>query len=164
MISRVGWIGLCIGLFLLQSSVIPLLCNGRWQPDVWLCTIIISVLAFDRKTAFAFAAVGGILNDIVTGNFFGLHVFPYLVTAFFTMAVIRERYNRKWVVSILTVIPGTVVYLFSVWIVVSMSGETLPVLLYLFYNGWGQVLANAAAAAVMHPLLWSMRREWEPKW
>ncbi len=164
MISRIGWIGLCITLFLMQSSVIPLLLSGRWQPDLWLCTVIISVFAFGRKTALSFAAVGGILQDIVTGNFFGLHLFPYFLTAVLTAVIIKDRYNRKWLVSVLSVIPGTVAYLFFVWMVVFLGGEEVNIFLYLFYQGIGLLGANAAAAAVLHPLLWSMRREWEPRW
>lgn len=121
--SRLTWAGLFAGLFLIQSAVLPFLFSGRWMPDLWFCAIIISVLAFNRKTALAFAVAGGIAQDIVTGNLFGLHLFPYLALALLTAAFMRERYNRRWLVSVASVAVGTAVYLLFVCAITALSGD-----------------------------------------
>lgn len=162
--SRLTWAGLFAGLFLIQSAVLPFLFSGRWMPDLWFCAIIISVLAFNRKTALAFAVAGGIAQDIVTGNLFGLHLFPYLALALLTAAFMRERYNRRWLVSVASVAVGTAVYLLFVCAVTALSGGRISFLRYLLYSGIPQILANTAAAAVMHPVLWDMKQEWKPRW
>ena len=65
-------------IFLLQSSFLPFLFNGIMQRDLWLTVIALSSLVVDRKTAILLAAIGGLLQDVVTSNFFGLHLLPYL--------------------------------------------------------------------------------------
>ncbi len=162
--SRLEWTALCLGLFLVQGSVMPLLLNGLWQPDLWLVTVIIAVLAYDRKTALSFAVVGGIAQDIVTGNFFGLHLFPYLMAALLTAFFMRERYNRKWLVSVLSAAAGTAVYLVFVGAVVTLAGGRVEIPAYALHSALPQIAANVAAAVFLHPLLWNMKREWEPRW
>ncbi len=164
MISRLGFFCFSGILFLLQGSVLPILLNGQWQPDLWLAAVIISVLVFNKRTAFAFVLTGGILQDIVTANFFGAHIFPYLMIMVLTMGLVRDRYNRQWFISVMAVMTGTGVYILLLWLVVYVSGGTVRPLYYFFYDGIPQVMMNAAAAVVLHPVLWGMKREWEPKW
>lgn len=164
MISRLGFFCFAGILFFLQGSVLPILLNGQWQPDLWLAAVTISVLVFNKRTAFAFALTGGILQDIVTANFFGAHIFPYLMIMVLTMGLVRDRYNRQWFISVMAVMAGTGVYILLLWLVVCVSGGTVRPLYYFFYDGIPQVMMNAAAAVVLHPVLWDMKREWEPKW
>lgn len=158
--------GLCLSavLFLLQSSVLPFLLNGLWEPDLWLTAVVISVLVFGRKTALALAVAGGLLQDIVTGNFFGLHLFPYLVVTLLTAFFMRERYNRKWLVSVLTVAAGSAACILCVWLVILLSGGRVQPAAYLMHYGLPQILMNCAAAVVLHHVLWNMKHEWEPRW
>lgn len=162
--SRAGWLCLAASLFLLQSAVLPFLLYGGWMPDLWLAAAVISVLAFDRKTALTFALAGGAAQDIVAGNFFGLHLFPYLMVTLLTSFFMRERYNRKWLVSVLSVAAGTAVYFVFLWLVVAVSGGRVDIPAYAVYRGLPQIGANALAALVLHNVLWNMKREWEPRW
>lgn len=150
--------------FLLQGSVLPILLNGVWQPDLWLTAVVISVLAFDKRTALSLAVVGGLVQDIVTGNFFGMHLFPYLMITFIIMGVVREKYNRQWFLSILAVMAGTVIYIAFLWVVVHIGGDEVRPFAYFFYDGIPQVMMNATAAILLHNVLWNMKHEWEPRW
>lgn len=150
--------------FLLSGSVLPVLLPEEAMPDIWLVSIIIAVLAFDRKTVLALAGVGGVLADVVTGNFFGLHLFPYLVTAGLALCAVREKYNRKWLVSLLAVMAGTLVCMLVFFLVIHLGMGHAKPFYYFFYRGLPQFVSNAAAALVMHCVLWNMKREWEPRW
>lgn len=164
MMSRLSFFCFCAVTFLLQGSVLPILLDGRWQPDLWLTGIIISALVFNKKTAILLAVTGGLLQDIVTANFFGIHIFPYCMITAMTMGIMRARYNRQWLISVLAVMTGTAAYIFFLWIVVYVSGGHVRPVLYFFYDGIPQVMMNATAAIVLHNVLWNMKREWEPKW
>lgn len=99
----------CI-IFLLQSSFLPFLFNGIMQPDLWLTVIALAAVIVDRKSAFILAGVGGFLQDIVTSNFFGLHLLPYLVITLLFVKFGRHRYNKHWYVSLLSVLLASVIY------------------------------------------------------
>lgn len=150
--------------FLLMGSILPILLPEQAMPDIWLVSIIIAVLAFDRKTVLALAVTGGFLADVVTGNFFGLHLFPYLVTAGLALFAVREKYNRKWLVSLLAVMAGTLVCMTAFFIVIHLGMGHAKPFYYLIYRGLPQFISNAAAAIIMHRVLWNMKREWEPRW
>lgn len=87
-------------IFLLQSSFLPFLFNGIMQPDLWLTVIALSSLVVDRKTAILLAAIGGLLQDVVTSNFFGLHLLPYLGITLLFLKFGRDRYNKHWHISL----------------------------------------------------------------
>lgn len=162
--SRLNFWCFCAVTFLIQGSVLPILMNGVWQPDLWLVAVIIAVLAFDKKTALSLAVVGGLAQDIVTGNFFGMHLFPYIMVTFLIMAAVRERYNRQWFLSVVSVMAGTLVYIALLWVVVHIGGDVVQPVHYVFYDGIPQVFMNGAAAVFLHNVLWNMKHEWEPRW
>ena len=63
----------------IQASFAPMLFHGLVQPDLILTSIAIAALLFDKRKAFAIAMAGGLIQDIIIGNFFGLHLLPYLL-------------------------------------------------------------------------------------
>lgn len=164
MMARGRFLSFCLLLLLLEGSVLPFFFAGSWQPDLWLCAVVISVLAFDRKTALSMAVVGGLAQDIVTGNFFGIHLFPYIVIAFLTLAVMKGRYNRQWRVSLLASGAGTLGYMALLFLVVYFGGGGVDPLAYFCGRALPQLVMNLAAAVFLHPVLWNMKQEWEPKW
>lgn len=162
--TRARFFSFCAVTLLLQGSVLPLLLGGIWQPDLWLCASIIAVLVFDGRIALAMAAAGGLSQDIITGNFFGLHFFPYLIITLAVLRCVREKYNRKWLLSLSFVEAGTAGYMVLLWLVVYMGGGTVRPPEYFIYEGLPQFVMNGAAAFLLHHALWNMKREWVPKW
>lgn len=162
--SRTSWIVLGVVLFFLQASVIPFWGNGVWQPDLWLVAIVISSLIYDRQAVFFLALAGGLLQDIVIGNFFGLHLFPYMVVAFLGIWWGRERYNRQWFISMAAVMGGTVVFTIAAAFLVFIGSDSLRFGSYLLHVGMPLMMMNGTAALPMHYVLWEMKREKEQRW
>lgn len=162
--SRWGAVILTVCLTLAQGPGIAVLSNGKWVPDLWMSAVIISALAFEKRTAVFLAAAGGLIQDILTGNFFGLHFFPYLVIVLIVSAAVKVRYNRRWLVSVLTVAGGSAVYVFLSCGIILLSGAELSLFSYFLYRGLPQILLNTVAAMVLHSVIWNMKRKWEPKW
>ena len=96
-------IGLCIFFSILQGSVIPFFFDGTSQPDLWLVFIIISAMVFPVKYAYVLSIVGGLVQDLIIGNFFGLHLLAYIVITFIFVKFVKGKYNRNWYVSVISV-------------------------------------------------------------
>lgn len=164
MMSNFAFIIICIVTFLIQSSVFPFFFNGVFQPDLWLTLIIIFALIYDKKQVFLLTVIGGLSQDIVTGNFLGLHIIPYLFIAFVFSALGRERYNRHWYVTFLAVVIGSVVYvLLSGLIDWAGTGSAIEIT-YFTYIGAYMIAANGVLSLILHPILWGLRREGEILW
>ena len=151
-------------IFLLQSSFLPFLFNGIMQPDLWLTVIALSSLVVDRKTAILLAAIGGLLQDVVTSNFFGLHLLPYLGITLLFLKFGRDRYNKHWYISLLAVLLASVIYVVVSSIIMGWAGSRYPSLFYFVYLGIPLVLMNGGCALALHPLIWMLKREEEPRW
>ncbi len=162
--SRLAFAAICLLIFLLQSAFLPFLSNGAWMPDLWLVTVVMALLAHDRITALGFALVGGVLIDIGTGNFFGLHLFPYVLALSVIAFHIREKYHRRIFTSFFFVAMASCLYVPAMWFVIWMAGGHIVFLDYVLYRGLPMALLNVAAVFFVHPLLWSVKKDWVARW
>lgn len=161
---RISMTAISLIVFLLEASFLPFLCNGAWQPDLWLILIGVSALVFERRYAILFSILGGISQDLITGSFFGIHLVPYLVVSFLITSFVKEKYNRHWYVSVAVVMLGTAVFSLLSLLVLYAGYGILPSFLYVLSVAAPLILLNAAGAIIFHNLLWSMRYEGESRW
>lgn len=164
MMDRLVWLLFGAVLFLLQASVLPLVFTGKWQPDLWLICLVLSALIYDRRTIFIIAVVGGFIQDVVIGNFFGLHLFPYLALALIGSVMEQERYNKDWKLSVVATAIGSCIFLLAAGAVVLASGGRPQITAYLIHMGIPFILVNGGTALPMHYVMWKMHREKEPQW
>jgi rod shape-determining protein MreD len=162
--NRLVFAVICLMIFLLQSAFLPFLSNGAWLPDLWLVTVVISLLAYDRYIALMFAVIGGVLADIGTGNFFGLHLFPYVLAMVVAVFYIREKYHRRIFTSFLFVAMASCLYIPAMWFVIWMAGGEIAFRDYVWYRGLPMMILNVLAVFFVHPLLWSVKKERVARW
>ena len=162
--SAYALVGLSFLLFFAQSSFIPFFFDGLVQPDIWLVVIVLSTLIFDNQTALALAIIGGLLQDIVIGNLFGLHLLPYLVIASLYLILGKERYNKHWYISLIAILLASTLYLlFSAAVMLCARGQYLA-MSYIYYIGIPFTLLNAVGTLFFHNPLWAMKRERKTRW
>lgn len=151
-------------LFLLQGAVFPFLFNGVYQPDIWLVTIVVSAMIFPMRTVISLAVIGGLIQDLVISNFFGLHLFPYVMIAYGMVRWGQDRYNRHWYVSVLSVMIGSVIYLILSGLVLLSGGTSISFLKYPIYMGVPFILYNMLFSVFLHDILWRLTVERESRW
>lgn len=110
---------------ILQGSVIPFFFDGISQPDLWLVFIIISAMVFPVKYAYVLSIVGGLVQDLIIGNFFGLHLLAYIVITFIFVKFVKGKYNRNWYVSVISVIVGSLAFMGISTLVMWIAGVPL---------------------------------------
>lgn len=157
-------IGLCIFFSTLQGSVIPFFFDGISQPDLWLVFIIISAMVFPVKYAYVLSIVGGLVQDLIIGNFFGLHLLAYIVITFIFVKFVKGKYNRNWYVSVISVIVGSLEFMGISTLVMWIAGVPLVSFLYLLYIGVPFIGYNAVCAFLLHRPLWYFKIEGESRW
>ena len=139
----------------IQASFAPMLFHGLVQPDLILTSIAIAALLFDKRKAFAIAMAGGLIQDIIIGNFFGLHLLPYLLITALLVRFGRGRYTRHWYISLLAVVMATILW----W-----GGSHYLSYSYFLSLGIPLTFLNGLSSIILYNLLWRMKRESEPKW
>lgn len=157
-------IGLCIFFSILQGSVIPFFFDGISQPDLWLVFIIISAMVFPVKYAYVLSIVGGLVQDLIIGNFFGLHLLAYIVITFILVEFVKGKYNRNWYVSVISVIVGSLAFMGISTLIMWIAGVPLVSFLYLLYIGVPFIGYNAVCVFLLHRPLWYFKIEGESRW
>ena len=162
--STLSLVVLSVVVFLLQASLLPFLFNGISQPDVWLVVIALVTLVFGKRTCLILAMVGGLLQDIVIGNLFGLHLLPYLAITLLFLELGRERYNRHWYISLLAVLIASAIYMVLSSFIMWWAGSHFPPISYFLYLGLPFLFMNGICSLFLHRIIWGMKREGEPQW
>lgn len=162
--SNLSLVVLSVVVFFLQSSFLPFLFDGITQPDVWLVVIALATLVFEKRTCLILAMAGGLLQDIVISNFFGLHLLPYLAIALLFLELGRERYNRHWYISLLAVLIASAIYVVLSSLIMWWAGSHYPPISYFLYLGLPFIGMNGICSLFLHRIVWGMKREGEPQW
>lgn len=155
---------LIFSIYLLQSSLMPFLFNGVFQPDLCLVIVTLSAIMLDRRSSLILAFAEGFLQDIVIGNMFGLHLLPYLVIALLLLDFGRKRYNRHWYVSIAVVVIATIVYFIISGLLIRLSGIHSFSFYSCLYTIPVTAFMNGCCALIFHNLMRVIKKEEENLW
>lgn len=154
--------GFCV--FVIQWSIFPFLCSAIWQPDLWLTLLILSALMYDKKEILIWTIFGGFIQDITSGSMIGTHLLLYTIIALLFFKFVRQKFNRRWYISILAVMIGTFIYTILSGVLITISGENLSLPMYIAFKSVPLMLSNGVSALFMYNLLWNVTIEGESQW
>ena len=144
---------LCCGLYFIQAQLLPAIFHTSWLPNCILTAVILVTIFKGRKTGLIAAVIGGSIHDILISNFFGLHLFPYIIVVYLLSFVKSHVYEERWywscaIVGICTLIDGIVRY-----VMISASGGDIIFYSYIGHMVMPTVFWNAALFGIGHILM-----------
>ena len=80
--KRCAWILMLIGVIILQSLVVPRWFSYSWAPHLLLDIALVVTILKGRSHGMMLAVIGGIVQDVMIGNYFGLHVVSYAAVSY----------------------------------------------------------------------------------
>ena len=110
------------------------------------------------------AVIGGIVHDVLISNFFGLHLFPYVLVVYLLSAVKHRLYEERWywssaIVAICTLLDG-----FIRSLMILASGGDLHIGVYMWHMVIPVLFWNGLLAAIVHGLLWRKDEQQDYIW
>lgn len=156
-----------LGVFtvLFQVDVIPsFLSQTSWQPDLILTWVIVVALLKGRYWGVLVAAVGGLTQDIIVSNVFGLHLFPYLIIAYVFSMANHSIFEEQWYYTFLWTAAGTVAVSIMQMVMLILGGEVMSYGIYLWTHCWTVLWINGLFGIVLHELIWHMTEKDEYIW
>lgn len=153
----------CAGLFFIQSSFLPYFLPDHLF-DLWLVVVAMGALIIRPKDAFLLAAAGGFIQDIAAGNFFGIHLVPYLLITFIYVKLGKEKYNKHWYISLIAVVIASVFAFLMEGMILYLSGISIFLTFSVLERIFSFILWNGIFALLIHNVLWAVNREGEPHW
>ena len=73
------WAAFVVGLYVLQSSILPLMAFHGISPNLMLLLSVSFAFLRGTKHGVLMGFCVGLLQDLATGTFFGVHVFSYML-------------------------------------------------------------------------------------
>ena len=85
----------CCALYFIQAQLLPAIFHTNWLPNSILTAVVLVTIFKGRKMGLIAAVVGGSIHDILISNFFGLHLFPYMVVVYLLSLVKSSVYEER---------------------------------------------------------------------
>ncbi len=136
------WLAFVCGLFVVQSSLLPMVAYSGISPDLLLLMVVsISFLKGSRMGVFM-GFLAGLLQDLLTGTFFGVNIFSKMLIGYiggiFSNRVFKEQVFLPLFASLLATVFNYAVLLLIMLLLgysYSMPSHLEKVLLpMLWYN------------------------------
>ncbi len=141
MLSGLKWLGLVAGLVVLQTSVLPLYLLTPYKPDLLLILMVVLALRAPLGVSLPAAYGLGLLKDCISGLYFGLNAFSFLVV-YLVLKLLSDRlYVQNAFLLVLTVTVSTVAVML------------INLLLLLVFSEAGGVFSSMMSTVVPHLLI-----------
>lgn len=157
--KRCAWILMLLGVIIIQSLVVPRWFPYSWAPHLLLDIALVVTVLKGRSHGMMLAVVGGIVQDVMIGNYFGLHVVSYTTVSYMLGSMQGTVYEEQWYASAwwtgLGVALVMVLQIGLLWIV----QEPIVMTTYIWNHGIPSIGIDALVGIMVHKLVW----RWEDK-
>ena len=155
---------ICGALYFMQAQLLPALFHTNWLPNCILTAVVLVTIFKGRRMGLIAAVVGGSIHDILISNFFGLHLFPYLVVVYLLSLVKSSVYEERWywscaIIGVCTILDGIVRC-----IMISASGGYIQFISYIGHMVMPTVFGNAILGGIGHKLIGFMEEKEDYIW
>ena len=134
-------------VFILQSAVLPFMFNGVSQPNLIFVFVVLTAL------------LGGFCQDVIIGNFFGMHLLVYLIVALVCSYLGRDIDKDQWVLTLLIVLGATEVGLALTCGFLFLAGQYINIAAYLLEFSIPMLVYHGILALPVDHIVWHLRRE-----
>ena len=162
--KRCAWTLMLLGVIIIQSLVVPRWFPYSWAPHLLLDIALVVTVLKGRSHGMMLAVVGGIVQDVIIGNYFGLHVVSYATVSYMLGAMQGTVYEEQWYASAgwtgLGVALVMVLQIGLLWIV----QEPIVMTTYVWNHGIPSIGIDALVGIVVHKLVWRWEEKDEYMW
>ena len=151
-----GWLAMALGVYVLQSSLLPLIFFHGIGPDLLLLMTISYAFLKGKRLGSFMGFLLGLFTDLATGGFLGVNVFVYMLLGFgcgiFSNRVLRDSF----VLPIVAAFMGTMLaYSFHELIMLLLGYGFYP-LAHMQFKLWPMLCYNILFAWPVHVMVHRM--------
>lgn len=145
-------------VFILQAAVLPFLFNGVSQPNLIFVFVVLMALHHGQRVGIATALLGGFCQDVIIGNFFGLHLLVYLIVTLVCSYLGRNIDKDQWILTLLIVLGATEAGLILTCGFLFLAGQYINVAAYLLEFSIPVLVYHGILALPVDHVVWRLRR------
>lgn len=146
-------------IFIVQSAILPFIFNGVSQPNLIFVFVILMALHHGQRVGIVTALVGGFCQDVVIGNFFGVHLLPYLALAIVCSYLGRDIEKDRFILTLLIVLGATEANLLVTGGLLALSGQYINIISYVLEFSIPMLIYHAVLTVLIDSAVWKLRRD-----
>ena len=151
-------------IYFIQAQLLPAIFHTNWLPNLILTIIVMVTLFKGRRMGIMAAVIGGIVHDVLISNFFGLHLFPYVLVVYLLSAVKHRLYEERWywscgIIGVCTILDGVMRC-----IMIGASGGDIQFISYMGHMVMPTVFWNAILGGIGHKMMGLMEEKEDYIW
>lgn len=146
--KRIGMFALLIfSLLLIQASIMPIFLSTAVRPDLLLIFTVSCGLLFGREKAVGIGFFSGLLQDLASGNIFGIHILSKMAVGYLAGLAEKKVFKEHIILPMAAMLLASVLN----------SGLMLILLLFLGYRiGLDAAINGELLPALLFNLLFSV--------
>lgn len=144
-------------VFILQAAVLPFIFNGVSQPNLIFVFVVLMGLHHGQRVGIATALLGGFCQDVIIGNFFGLHLLVYLIVTLVCSYLGRNIDKDQWILTLLIVLGATEAGLILTCGFLFLAGQYINVAAYLLEFSIPVLVYHGILALPVDHVVWRLR-------
>ena len=138
-----------VSLALVQSAILPHYLEPAFNPDLLLVLMVFLTLRADTSVSLPAAYGLGLLKDCLSGIYFGLNAFSFLVVYLVLKSVSERLYVQSCLLFVLTVSVATAASLMINVLLLLVFSQAPTLLASLFNLLLPHLLVNAFVASLV---------------
>lgn len=153
------WGLLLLLALVLQSTILPLIAINGVRPDLLLIMVVSSGLLLGKEHGVGMGFFAGLLQDLASGNIFGLNTLSKLATGYFAGSLERKVFKENILLPVLAIVLATGfngLIMLAMLIVFGYKVDVMPALTNIMFV----LLYNAVLAIPVHQAIYRLARNW----
>lgn len=157
------WAAFAAGLYVLQTSLLPLIAYHGVSPDLMLLLAVsFSFLRGARQGGLA-GFLAGLMQDLSTGTFFGLHSFSLTLIGLFCGRFANRVFKEQFSLPVLASLGATVFNYFILALLMVLLGYRFNLAGQLHYTLLPMLVYQLACAYPVHRAAYMLDRRLQNK-
>lgn len=152
------WGLLLVLVLVIQATLLPLIAVNGIRPDLLLIIVVSSALLLGKEQGVGLGFFAGLLQDLASGNIFGLNVLSKMLTGYLSGIMERKVFKENVLLPVLAVVLATAfnsIVVLATLVFLGFNVDLLAALLNIVY----QVAYNAAWAIPVHQIVYRIARQ-----
>jgi rod shape-determining protein MreD len=153
-------------LFFIQSSAFPSIATGAFKPDLVLLGVLLLALELAPQNILGEAVIIGILLDVISGRFFGIHaivalLIPLLIFLFSKIFSTSKVMLLFFFATIFTLIFQITLYFLTVFSGLAITQFSTFMVTQVFPSLFWNIISILLLYGIFNPLLVGWSHEYE---
>ncbi|EGO64415.1 rod shape-determining protein MreD [Acetonema longum] len=150
------WILLLLVTVVVQATVVPFVLPFVVRPDLLLVIVVSTGFLCGKERAVGIGFFAGLLQDLATGNLFGIHILSKMAVGYIAGSAERQIFKENLFLPVAGMFIFTLIHGFIALSLLALLGYKAEWLATAFYQLVPMIMYNMAFSIPVHQVVYRL--------